>query len=255
MIGIMSAMDDEIKLLIEDLILEEKKVIANREYLRGTLYEKEVVLALSRWGKVAASQTATTLINLFPIDSLIFTGVAGAAAPELEIGDIVISSELVQHDVDASPVPPMKRFEIPLLGISHFKADPALTDRALRSAEYFITHSMREQISEEHLASYGITTPSVVHGLIGSGDQFIASAITIGNLRSSLETLQCIEMEGAAVAQVCYEHSIPFVVIRALSDKADHNATIDFPMFVKHVAAHYSKGIIGGMLGAYATVE
>lgn len=249
MIGILSAMDDEIRLLIEELVLREEQTIANRRYLIGTLYGNEVVLALSRWGKVAAAQTATTLINTFGVTKMIFTGVAGGVDPNLEIGDIVISTELVQHDVDASAVPPMKRFEIPLLGISHFKADSVLRGKVLSAAVSYAS-TITSDIAVEYLAVYGIATPKVVEGLIASGDQFIADPKKTAELREALPNLQCIEMEGAAVAQVCYEYGVPFVVVRAISDKADHSAIIDFPQFVEHIAAHYSRGIIKGMLAS-----
>lgn len=248
MIGILSAMDDEIRLLIAETDLHEEQTIANRRYLIGTLYGNEVVLALSRWGKVAAAQTATTLINTFGVTKMIFTGVAGGVDPNLEIGDIVISTELVQHDVDASAVPPMKRFEIPQLGISHFKADTDLIERAKRAAEQYIKYELHSDVPTEYLIEYHIDTPQIIAGLIASGDLFIADAKKIHELRHLLPGLQAIEMEGAAVAQVCYENTVPFVVIRAMSDKADHSAIVDFPLFVKHIAAHYTHGIIKGML-------
>lgn len=247
MIGILSAMDDEIRLLIGDLERRDETTIAGRRYLRGTLYGRDVVLALSRWGKVAAAQTATTLINTFGVSKVIFTGVAGGVDPSLEIGDIVISTELVQHDVDASAVPPMKRFEIPLLGISHFASDATLLRQAVQAAAEYAS-GITSDIETKHLDTYRITAPRVTSGLTASGDLFIADPNKTAELREALPGLQCIEMEGAAVAQVCYEHGIPFVVIRAISDKADHSAVIDFPQFVEYIAAHYSRGIIRGML-------
>jgi adenosylhomocysteine nucleosidase len=254
MIGIMSAMEDEIKLLLKHLDLHQSRTIANREYLQGKLYGKEVILALSRWGKVAASQTATTLINLFDVTSLIFTGVAGGANPERSIGDIVISTELVQYDVDASAIPPMKQFEIPLLGISHFKADPVLVQHAVDAAQEYVANNLQADVGAEYMNAYSITTATIIKGLIASGDEFIANAEKIAELRTLLPELQCIEMEGAAVAQVCYEHQIPFVVIRSISDRADHSAVTDFPMFVKHIASHYTNGVIRGMLKRMETV-
>lgn len=247
MIGILSAMDDEIRLLIDDLELHDEQSIANRRYLRGNLYGNDVVLALSRWGKVAAAQTATTLINVFGATRLIFTGVAGGVDPTLEIGDIVISTELLQHDVDASAVVPMKRFEIPLLGISHFKADALMRQSAEDAANRYAS-AVDSDIDRLHLDRYSITVPRVVSGLIASGDVFVADPLRTAELREALPALQCIEMEGAAVAQVCYEHGVAFVVIRAISDKADHSAVIDFPQFVANIAAHYSRGILKGML-------
>ena len=248
MIGIMSAMEEEIRLLSADLVVKAERIIANRQYQTGTLYGKEVVIVLSRWGKVAASQTATTLINLFDVDSIIFTGVAGGADPTLSIGDIVISSELVQHDVDASAVPPMKRFEIPLLGISHFQADVTMADAAYFAAKEYVKNELQKEVPAKYLEKYKIAMPQVMKGLVASGDQFIADPMKLLELRTILPELKCVEMEGAAVAQVCYEHSIPFLAIRIVSDKADHSAAIDFPMFVEHIAAHYTRRIVKGML-------
>ena len=244
----MSAMDDEIKLLVADLELTETRTIAHRDYLRGKLYGNDAVLALSRWGKVAAAQTATTLLTQYPIEKLIFTGVAGGADPSLSIGDIVISSELVQYDVDASPVPPMRRFEIPLLGISHFSADTDLIQKAEHAAHEFTHHTLHTTVAKADLEAYHIRTPKVASGVIASGDRFIADTETIHELRTSIAGLRCVEMEGAAVAQVCYEHDVPFVVVRVISDNADHSAVIDFPMFVSRIAAQYTQGIIRGML-------
>ncbi|HYM20973.1 MAG TPA: 5'-methylthioadenosine/adenosylhomocysteine nucleosidase [Candidatus Kapabacteria bacterium] len=255
MIGIISAMNEEIRLLVAHLDVDEKQTIANREYHQGKLFGKDVVLAFSRWGKVAATQTATTVINLFDIDILIFTGVAGAADPSLSIGDIIISTELVQHDVDVSAVVSMKKFEIPLLGVSHFKADAALIESAKRSAEEYVRSELHNTVASEYLRQYHISVPQVICGIISSGDLFIADAGKISDLRREIPGLMAIEMEGAAVAQVCYEHKIPFVVIRALSDKADHSAVTDFPIFVEHIAAHYTFGIIKGMLESSSVVS
>ncbi len=249
MIGILSAMEEEIRLLSTDLTVREERTIANRKYQTGILYGKEVAIVLSRWGKVAASQTATTLINLFGVDSIIFTGVSGGADPTLNIGDVVISSELVQHDVDASAVPPMKRFEIPLLGISHFKSDDTMAESAYFAAKEYVEKKLLKDVPTKYLEKYKITLPQVVKGLVASGDQFMADPMKLLELRNVLPELKCVEMEGAAVAQVCYEHCIPFVAIRILSDKADHSAIIDFPIFVEHIAAHYTRGIVKGMLG------
>lgn len=247
-IGILSAMLEEIHLISANIENKHITTIGNRDYISGTLEGKNVVAVFSRWGKVAAAQTATTIITKFDAESIIFTGVAGAAAPELEIGDVVISKDLVQHDMDASPIPAFKKFEIPLLGITHFKADPDLIHLALNSTREYLSAISTQGIPHISFGEYRIQAPKVVSGTIASGDQFIADKSKILHLRKEIEGLQCIEMEGAAVAQVCHEHQIPFVVIRAISDKADSNAIHDFPDFVKNIVSHYSLGIIQGML-------
>ena len=247
-IGILSAMLEEILLLSSNIKDKQITTIGNRDYISGTLEGQNVVAAFSRWGKVAAAQTATTLITKFEAEKIIFTGVAGAAAPELEIGDVVIGKMLLQHDMDASAIPAFKKFEIPLLGITHFTADPDLARLALESAREYLAAIRSQSISHSALDEYNIHSPTAYHGTIASGDLFIADSKKIASLRNEIEGLLCIEMEGAAVAQVCHEHHIPFVVIRAISDKADSNAMHDFPNFVKNIVSHYSEGIVRGML-------
>jgi adenosylhomocysteine nucleosidase len=247
-IGIMSAMLEEITLLSSKITDKKITTIGSRDYISGMLEGQNVVAAFSRWGKVAAAQTTTTIITKFGAEKIIFTGVAGAAAPGLEIGDVVISRDLVQHDMDASAIPAFKKFEIPLLGITYFKADPDLVHLALGAAREYLSSVRSQDIPLSVLDSYHIHAPNVLFGTIASGDQFIADKATISQLRKAIDGLQCIEMEGAAVAQVCHEHGIPFVVIRAISDKADSNAVHDFPNFVKNVVSRYSYGIVSGML-------
>jgi adenosylhomocysteine nucleosidase len=247
-IGILSATPEEIYLVSSQISGKHVATIGNRDYICGTLEGKNVVAVFSRWGKVAAAQTAATLITKFGIDKIIFTGVAGAAAPELEIGDVVISQDLIQHDMDASPIPAFTRFEIPLLGATHFKADSDLKHFAEHAAKDFLESISSQGISLSDLDEYHIHYPKVVIGTIASGDQFIADKTKIQELCAAIRDLQCIEMEGAAVAQVCYEHLIPFVIIRAISDKADSNAIHDFPGFLKNIVSHYSYGIVTRML-------
>ncbi|MFI5264526.1 MAG: 5'-methylthioadenosine/adenosylhomocysteine nucleosidase [Candidatus Kapaibacterium sp.] len=254
-IGILSAMLEEIHLLSSNIIGKQITTIGNRDYIGGMLEGQNVVAAFSRWGKVAAAQTATTLITKFGAEKIIFTGVAGAAAPELEIGDVVIGKSLIQHDMDASAIPAFRKFEIPLLGITHFQADHDLVHLALESAREYLSSIRTQGISHSALDEYNIHGPNVYSGTIASGDLFIADSKKIASLRSEIEGLLCIEMEGAAVAQVCHEHQIPFVVIRAISDKADSNAMHDFPNFVKNIVSHYSYGIVRGMLRQLSVVS
>jgi adenosylhomocysteine nucleosidase len=247
-IGIMSAMPEEAHRLASVLKSEKEEVVAGRTFARGTLAGKQVVVVQSRWGKVASAATATTLIDRFGATHIVFTGVAGGVDRTLGIGDIVIGSELVQHDFDASAVPIYRRFEIPLLGVSRFTGDERLVALAEQAAKEYIVSELKQDITPELLSRFSIGVPKVVRGLIASGDQFIASNEKLDELRSLLPGLQCIEMEGAAVAQICYEHKVPFVVIRSLSDKADHSAAIDFPGYLEHIASHYSRGIVMRLL-------
>ncbi|MEI8134449.1 MAG: 5'-methylthioadenosine/adenosylhomocysteine nucleosidase [bacterium] len=247
-IGIMGAMPEEIFLISENITGKKITTIGGRDYITGKLCEQNVVAVFSRWGKVAAAQSATTLITNFNVKTVIFTGVAGGADPDLNIGDIVIARDLLQHDMDASPIPAFKKFEIPLLGLTHFISQLELRTHAEKAAARFLASSGLADIDSEILAEYGILTPKIAVGTIATGDEFIADKQKIAKLREEINGLLCIEMEGAAVAQVCHEHLVPFVVIRAISDKADSDAMHDFSKFVKNVVNHYSLGIVTEML-------
>lgn len=247
-IGIMGAMPEEIALLKNHLVLESREVVAQREYLIGTLWSQEVVLVYSRIGKVAAASTATTLIDRFKVDAILFTGVAGAVARELNIGDIVIGTTLVQHDIDCSPGGNFKKFEVPLLNISHFPSPDELGRRAHTLCDSFLEQELHKVVDATALAEFGITVPKVVRGTIGSGDQFIACSRRLAELREELPELLCTEMEGASLAQVCHEYGIPFLVLRTISDKADHNAALDYPRFVREVASPLTASLIQAVL-------
>jgi adenosylhomocysteine nucleosidase len=247
-IGILSAMPEENHLISSNITGKKITSLGNRDYAEGELGNHDVIAAFSRWGKVAAAQAATTLITKFGAEKIIFTGVAGAASDELEIGDIVISKDLIQHDMDASAIPAFAKFEIPLLGITHFHADHDLLQIAEEAARSYLGSILSSDIPIASLEKYNIYYPKVIAGTIATGDQFIADHEKIRMLQAAIPNLKCIEMEGAAVAQVAHEHQIPFVVIRSISDKANANAMQDFPHFVSHIASHYSLGIVNGML-------
>ena len=215
-----------------------------REYIEGSLYGVEAVLVFSRWGKVAAASTATTLLDVYDFKLIIFTGVAGAVAEDLEIGDVVIGNRLLQHDLDASALPGLKPHEVPLLRRSEFQPTRRLVDLAVESANRYLTATLPADVPREVLSEFTLNQPKVRSGLIVSGDQFVADPETLARLRMDLPHAQCVEMEGAAIAQVCYEHNVPVVVIRTISDKADHSAVIDFPRFVDELASHFSRGIL-----------
>jgi adenosylhomocysteine nucleosidase len=244
LIGIIGAMEQEIRLLAESMNIEETKTIAMREYYIGKLFGKDVVLVFSKCGKVASASTVTTLIEIFKVDMVLFTGVAGGTDAALHIGDIVIADKLVQHDMDASAMPGFKKFEIPLLGADVFKSSEKLISLAKLSAQKYIKEFMKEDVSEYYLKEFNITTPDVVVGTVASGDQFVADSSRVAGLMQEISNLKCLEMEGAAVAQVCYEHNVDFIVFRVISDKADEHASINFPEFIEKTASHFTRGII-----------
>lgn len=245
-------MPEEIRELGKVMRVTSSQVIGRREYRTGSIdaSSHEVVTVFSRWGKVAAASTATTLIDRFGCELLIFTGVAGAASAEVQLGDIVIADRLVQHDVDASGTGYFKRFEIPLLDEQIFDVDASLVDAATSAAKDFAQSLPSPEISAALLESFGLSVPQVHRGLIASGDQFINREEYVAELSDLLGPIACVEMEGAAVAQVAFEHGVPLIVIRSISDRADGNAHLDFPRFVADLASHYSAGIVTRLLAA-----
>ena len=232
-IGIMGAMPEEIDIIRQQMTQINEIQLGQRTYYCGFIDNYEIVLVFSRCGKVAAATTATSLIEKFEIEQLIFTGVAGAVSPELNIGDIVISSQLYQHDMDASPL--FERHVIPLLDITFFHADTILI-KASAEAGYSFLDNRQSIIPLQTLRDFNISQPKLVQGVIASGDQFVADYDVTKKILSNQPQTLAVEMEGAAVAQVCYEHQKPFVVIRTISDTANHQSYIDFPRFINKVA-------------------
>ena len=233
---------DEVKAL-----LTEKTVvtIANREFVVGKLNNVRCVVAFSKWGKVAAAITATLLIQEFGVTHLIFVGTAGALADGLKVGDIVISKRLVQHDLDARPM--MSRFEVPLLNRVYIDSDPELTELAGKAVSNLLDRGVEQMVREEAVKEFGLA-PKLYFGDVASGDQFISSNEKRLEILGLLPDVVCVEMEGAAVAQVCLEFNVPFTVIRTISDTADHNARVDFGKFIVEVANAYSKAIVSEIL-------
>ena len=166
---------------------------------------------------------------------------AGAIGPNVRVGDVVVASHFVQHDMDASPLFP--RFEIPLYRQSQFACDAALTTSLLQAS--------RKAMQERHAHGAGAsapTRPRVHQGLIASGDRFISTARSSLDVQQSLRMSHmeplAVEMEGAAVAQVCLDYGIPFAAVRTISDRADDLAHVDFQHFVTHVASDYAMRIL-----------
>ncbi len=240
-IGIMGSMPEEVVYVQDNLFSKKSEIIGDREFVSGSLYGIETVVSFSRWGKVASSITATNLITCFDVDCIIFTGVAGAISSDLNIGDIIIAKELYQHDVDAQPF--FEKYQIPLTKDVFFQTDVELTQKALTAANGF-ARNINSFIDKAALDKFKIVTPKVCYGKIASGDQVITSSQKTKQIREEMPDLLAVEMEGAAVAQVCKDYKVPFTVIRAISDKADRSAVIDCPKFIDLVAKIYSLAII-----------
>ena len=312
-IGIMAALQQEIADLLALMGPQMHLTrIGQRDYYEGRIGEHDCVVVLARIGKVAASASCVTLIREFKVEQIVFTGLAGGLGPEVRIGDVVVASELMQHDFDASPIFP--RYEIPLLGRARFAADEVLSQQLIGAARDYLqqTDGFTKDVSAEVIAQFGLNTgrdvareveadvgrdvdvdvnagqgklartektteselstelnsnnatktsevardkkdeAHTIHihqGMILSGDQFINTHNEADRLYIEHPQALCTEMEGAAIAQICYEYDVPFAVMRVISDKANDDASVDFDSFLNHVARYMSSGILMRWLG------
>ena len=241
-LGIISALHEEQHGFVEAMEGPATASHGGRVYTLGKLWGIDAVCVLSRIGKVAGAVTSTLLVEKFGVTHILFTGVAGAGDNAIAVGDIVVADALVQHDMDASPLFP--RFEVPLTGLSHFQSDHAMSMQLLAAAHGFLEHDVVDAIDAQHRATFGLQQPRVHRGLVASGDQFMDDAPAIRALNMALPGLVAVEMEGAAVAQVCYELGIPCAVLRTISDNANEEAATDFLAFVSAVASKYAFYIV-----------
>lgn len=239
--AILSALAQEQHGLIELLQRPRKVNHAGRDFWLGDLHGHSVVLALSRIGKVSAATTSAALIERFSVQRIVFTGVAGGLGEGVRVGDVVVATDFVQHDLDASPL--FARYEVPLYGRTRFDGDAALSALLFDAARSALE-------SAGGATAYPDATAH--RGLIASGDRFVSGAHESSALRAALAAagheVLAVEMEGAAVAQVCHDYGIPFAAVRTISDRADDNAHVDFPLFVDQVASEYARNIIARLL-------
>ena len=226
-IGIIGAMDEEVDLLKKSAKITNIKKIAEMEFCEGILDDKNVVIVKCGMGKVNAGICAHTLINNFNCNKIINTGVAGSLDNKLDIGDIVVSVDAVQHDYDVTEIG-FKKGEIPYTGLYAFKADENMRAAA------------REVLSKSDLKI------KYYEGRICSGDQFISTKEEKYAITSNFGGL-CCEMEGAAIAQVCYLNKTPFVIIRSISDKDDKAEDEEYESF-KEDSAKNSATIVKNMI-------
>ncbi|MBQ9680718.1 MAG: 5'-methylthioadenosine/adenosylhomocysteine nucleosidase [Ruminococcus sp.] len=220
-IGIIGAMDVEVTSLKEAAQITKTTKIADMEFCEGTLKGKNVVIVKCGMGKVNAGICAHTLINEFDCTRIINTGVAGSLDNQIDIGDIVVSTDAVQHDYDVEAIG-FKKGEIPYTGMYAFPADEALRAAAVKAVQ--------ESAPDVH----------VFEGRVCSGDQFISKKEQKDKIISDFGGM-CCEMEGAAIAQACYLNNTPFVVIRAISDKPDETEIVEYQTFEAQAAAMCAK--------------
>ncbi|MFQ9186259.1 MAG: 5'-methylthioadenosine/adenosylhomocysteine nucleosidase [Lachnospiraceae bacterium] len=220
-IGIIGAMELEVEALKEQMDVKNIIEKASMKFYEGTLRGKDVVIVQCGIGKVNAGICVQILADLFQVDAVINTGVAGSLRAEINIGDIVVSTDACEHDMDVTALG-YKQGIIPQMKESFFKADRQLVEAAIE-----VCREVNPDIN-------------VYEGRVLSGDQFI-SGEEIKNKLIDLFDGSCTEMEGAAIAHAAFLNEIPYVVIRAISDKADGSAHMDYPEFERAAAAHSAK--------------
>jgi adenosylhomocysteine nucleosidase len=254
--AILSALSEEQSSLIQHLARPQRLMHAGRAFWTGELQGRPVVLALSGIGKVAAATTATALAERFGVARIVFTGVAGGVGAGVNVGDVVVAAEYVQHDMDASPLFP--RWEIPGYARSRLGCDETLSALLSGAASAYLASAEGQfcwkSIGGGEFAATPLAAaiPRVHTGLVASGDRFVCAASEALHLRSTLQAaghdVLAVEMEGAAVAQVCHDYGLPFAAVRTISDRADDTAHVDFPAFVRTVATRYAEHILLGFL-------
>lgn len=246
-VGVIGAMPQEVDGLHDLLTDRTETDAAGRRFHHGRLGTQRITLVESRIGKVAAAVTAMTLIRTYGVDAIVFTGIAGALDDRLAVGDVVIATELIQHDLQGPPEM-FARGEIPLSGVVEIATDEQLTQRALRAARSFV-ESIDSVVEPSRRAALGVGSPAVHAGQIATGDEFVDGDLK-RVVRNRTPAAVCVDMEGAAVAQVCLElGGVPLCVIRAISDLADGAASVEFPVFLDTLARHYAAGILTRMFG------
>ena len=218
MIGIIGAMDEEVAILKESMEVQDTMERAGMTFVKGIMSGKEVVVVRSGIGKVNMGICAQILIDCFGVDTLINTGIAGSLDARIDIGDMVISTDAVHHDMDATIFGDAIG-QVPRMDTRTFPADPHLVELAVKANE-----KANPQIH-------------TFTGRVASGDQFISSGEVKACIVENFQAL-CTEMEGAGIAHAAYLNKVSYVIIRAISDKADNSATMDYPEFEKQAIAH-----------------
>lgn len=225
--GIIGAMESEIRAIRDAMDDVSVSIISGMEFAKGTIASRNVVVVQCGIGKVNAGICAQTLINGFGVDRVVNTGVAGSLTKELTINDFVVSVDAVQHDYDITALGYAKG-EIPFTGLFAFPADEELRQHAVKAVREAAPGS------------------KVVEGRVCSGDQFISTPAQRDAIVAEFGGL-CAEMEGAAIAQVCYLNKTPYVIIRAISDDSDGMAFEEFQAEAARECAHAVLTMLRGL--------
>lgn len=223
-IGIIGAMELEVATLKNLMTVDKIIKKAGMDFYEGTLEGKPVVVVQCGVGKVNSAMCVQILADLFEVSHVVNTGVAGSLNAKLDIGDILVSKDALQHDMDVTPLG-YEPGQIPGLDSLSFLADAQMISTAISACK---------KVNSD---------VNVIEGRVVSGDQFISSKDVKARLIDIFQG-DCAEMEGASIAQASYLNSLPFIVIRAISDKADDSAEMDYPSFEKKAAEHCAKMVV-----------
>ncbi|BCB04916.1 5'-methylthioadenosine/S-adenosylhomocysteine nucleosidase [Bacillus sp. KH172YL63] len=222
-IAIIGAMEEEVALLRENISNPSVETIAGCEYTSGMMGDKEVILLRSGIGKVNAAMSTAVLLQQYKPDCIINTGSAGGFDPSLNVGDVVISTEVRHHDVDVTAFG-YEYGQVPQLPAA-FIADEKLKQTAINSVKE-------------------LGDAQVVSGLIATGDSFMNDPVRVDAIRDKFIDLQAVEMEAAAIAQVAHQFNVPFVIIRSLSDIAGKESDLSFEQYLEKAALHSAKMVM-----------
>ncbi|MFD2637618.1 5'-methylthioadenosine/S-adenosylhomocysteine nucleosidase [Piscibacillus salipiscarius] len=223
-IGIIGAMQEELEWLKSEMTIKQEIVVANCRLYEGILADQEVVVLQSGIGKVNAALSTTILHERFKPDYVINTGSAGGTDPNLNVGDVVIGTEVIHHDADATAFG-YEYGQIPQMP-EHYPSDRMLIDYAKAS-----TQNLDPSIQ-------------VMEGLIGTGDSFMSDPERVKSVVDRLKEVKALEMEAASIAQVCYQYQTPFLIIRSISDVAGKESNISFDQFLPKAARNSAEMIV-----------
>ena len=220
-LGIIGAMSIEIEALKDRMLNAAVVERAGMTFYEGIFEGVPAVLVVCGVGKVNAAMCAQILCDIFGVSHIINTGVAGSLCADLDIGDFVISTEAIYHDFTCQVLNPLYVVgQVPGLAVRFFPADPQLIECAYAAAQQVKAHAAK--------------------GIVASGDQFVCSKEQKTQIVANTGAI-CTEMEGAAIAHTAWRNGVPFVVIRAISDKADDSAEMDYPTFERMAIGHTVK--------------
>ena len=241
----MCPMEEEIGLIAKQFERPHRLKLAGMRLLEGEWHNFHCIVMKSGLGKVAAAAGAQALISVCQVQAIFLVGLAGALEPTLQIGDVVIGDQLIQHDLDVRPL--FDYTVIPDLGVTSIETDKKLCHIAFSAVTELLQEGFSQLLSEEVRGRFGLGTPQVKMGPILTGDQFVSGGGT-RRLHRAFPKALCVEMEGAAVGQVCFMNHLPLAVLRIISDRADHKAHFDFTRFLNEVAGKYSFALLDRLL-------